>query len=382
MMIRLVFFLFFFMTATFLVTVSVSAQDITAPLKLIQNDYDRYAQLFQIGKEPEFSPNGSQAWRPLYRDNKWKDYAQGTESREPFLAAEVLRGIYLVSFVDYRLSSEIDNIVVDKVHLKSTLTERFALDLIGACMQQDCPTLANAMATQGKQFSWKNIPQGEIVKIQALIPYIQERKLMRRLRAPPTPPEPRLLQEIRPIRVLLSRSEQGWLPLYYSMRETFLVLNTLRDSFDFKLAEEEQKIRLEVCKYLVGAYDNADFHKESLDWIDRHFSNAAKKGNPIAQYHYALFLRFLGDIRDPLASADELKSESMKWLEKAGASYVAKKRVDELIAQLAEEEKQAEKRAEAMQKKVEILIKIENEKMDIVEDVLMLIAKRLAKLAK
>ena len=373
---RLTFSLLCFVAATFLVAESVSAQDIADPLKLIQSDYDKYARLFQMGKDPDFSR--SQVWRQLHRDNKWKEYAEGTEFREPFLAAEVLGGIYLVSSMDSLLSSEIDHLVVGKERLPSMLLERFGLDLAGTCMQ-DCPMLAAAMATHGKQFTWKDIPQNEIVKIQTLIKEIDMQLSVRRLeQRRSTLPEARL-QRIRAIRALLSRSEQGWLPLYYSMRENFLMLNTLQDSFAFNLAEEDQKPRLAVYKHLVGTYKILDFHKESLDWIDRRFSSAAQKGDPIAQYHYALFLRYLGDIRDPSTSADVIKSESMKWLEKAGSSDVAKKRVSELIVQLAEEDKQAEKRAESMQKKIEILVKIENEKMDILEDVLILIAKRLAK---
>ena len=207
------------MTAMSLLTASVSAQG----FGLVQNDYDRYAQLFKTGNEPNLSHHpteGSETWRKLYRDHNWKGYAEKTERREPLLAAQVLMGIYLTQYVDHQLSYQIENIVLDKPLLSATLAENSILARIATYMNSD-PEVAKKSAKGGLSFYTeddlkKMVRQGVDLtarkKITAAVP--------RNFRT-----------ELVSVQNLFRQRESGWGATYYFMREKFLVLDALRDSF-------------------------------------------------------------------------------------------------------------------------------------------------------
>jgi hypothetical protein len=122
-------------------------------------------------------------------------------------------------------------------------------------------------------------------------------------------------------------------------------------------------------KYIIGVYAGSKYHLETLQRIDRYYRSAAEQGNPIAQFHYALFLKFLGDIVYPDARDLYLKTE--KLLDDAEKSEVTKKRVAEARILLAEynnlELKSGE---EAREKKKDTLKRMELEKIERLEDVL------------
>ena len=151
--------------------------------------------------------------------------------------------------------------------------------------------------------------------------------------------------------------------------------------------EEKTSARLEVAveklkqlearevayKYIVGVYKSSEYHLGMLRQIRRYYRSAAEQGDPIAQFHLALFLRFLGDIVEPYADEQEKQDflrESDEWLKKAAMSDITKKRVEALNAQLAEEVKKADKREEALQRKLEALIRSELEKLGTFDTVL------------
>jgi hypothetical protein len=136
-------------------------------------------------------------------------------------------------------------------------------------------------------------------------------------------------------------------------------------------SELEQRTNQELAyKYLVGVYESSEFHLATLKKIHRYFLNAANSGDPIAQVHLALFLRYLGDIVDPYTDAAGHSSESMKWLEQASTSDVAKKRVEELIAQFAAEANKENRRAEDRTKKIDKLLQVETEKLNLFDTIL------------
>jgi len=147
-----------------------------------------------------------------------------------------------------------------------------------------------------------------------------------------------------------------------------------------ELAKEKLRAtetRHAVYKYVVGVYASSDYHMRTLRQIHRYYLNAANSGDPIAQYHLALFLRYLGDIVDPDADEGYYEHESEEWLKKAIMSDLTKKRVEELNRQLADEEKGAANRAKTMARRVEALWRVEQERLDMMDDVLIRVRDRL-----
>ena len=142
-----------------------------------------------------------------------------------------------------------------------------------------------------------------------------------------------------------------------------------------KLAANNERYR--AFKYIVGIYQSSDYHMETLQRIHRYYENAAKSGDPIAQYHLSIFLRHLGDIVDPYAEDGEHLSESQKWLDRARLSPVTKARVAKLEGDIAETARKQTRRDNDYLKKSKALIKTEEDKIDLYEDILIGVRERI-----
>ena len=139
-----------------------------------------------------------------------------------------------------------------------------------------------------------------------------------------------------------------------------------------------QILREAAYKYVVGVYESKDFHLGTLRRIHRYYTNAAEAGDPIAQFHLALFLMYLGDIVDPFTDAATLKSDVNRWLAAAEESPITKARVAQLREQNAAEAALAERRALLKDAKVQALLKVEKDKIDMFDTVLMGVRERIS----
>jgi hypothetical protein len=438
---------------------------------LVQNDYNEYARLFKIGREPNLAT--SDRWRRAYANHRWADYADGNEHRDPMLAAEVLAGIYLTTHVDQRLNYQIQNIIMGKAGMSSALAERITLDRIRMYFDtsEDEALRARIDAAGGGNSFYSPL---EVERMEYLNRDIHEAARRRIVSGPNISRAQQI--EIRSIENLFNHGERGWVPMYYFMREKFQVLEALTESFTFNWDEARQEAELEkimerpdvqreaedrarglvrptsraaadgmmdsgsssydsyddygssssgyddgsymmppssmsgmpssmtpvlseeeiqeraererrtiaeerlkamenrqlAYKYIVGVYEDRHYHLATLRKIHRYFESAAKQGDPVAQYHLALFLRFLGDIVDP-DGAEDFQHESEEWLKQAISSDVTKRRVEELNAQLAEEVSREGRRKAAMFRKIESLVRVENEKLGLFDDVLIMV---------
>ena len=497
---------------------------------LVQDDYDQYAQYFKKGREPNFTT--SESWRRKYADHRWAEFADGDEYRDSMLAAEVLTGIYLTQHVDHRLTYQIENIILGKAAMSNVLAERVTLDAIAEYMQKDeaireklASTRATAAGGSSSSSSSSDLAGGpmgalgggtsgssragglgglsstgssstggsssgssssgsgsrafysdlELERMYALNRNIDEVARRKIVSGPLITRGQRI--EIRSIQNLFDHSEKGWVPTYYFMREKFLVLNELADSFTFNWDEERReaelakmmedpKIRKEAetkantakaaqatavrsmmsggmgsssssspmiglggrlgglggpggdvaggdiagmaamaapfleepseeeiesaCrdlaeekmktkerrelayKYIVGVYESSDFYLSELRKIRRYFESGASQGDSIAQFHLALFLRYLGEFVDPDMDESTRISNSDSWLSKvAETSDEMKKRIEILYEQIAAEDEKAGKRAIDRTQKLLALVKVEKDKLDLFDTVLL-----------
>ena len=431
---------------------------------LIRNDYKQYANAFKAGKEPYLGPEVEhmrEDWRRNYTQHHWARYADETERTDPMPEAQVLMGIYLTQEVDHRLFAEIQKIIYSKAYMSGPIAERIKLSAITMYFDSssDDTVLQAKIAAVGKGEDLYS-PQ-ELDRMEFMNRNIDEetRKWV--------VSQPRLNSamrtEIRKVENVFYNEERGWVGTYSSMREKFLILNALADSFTFNWPDEKRAEYLQVLmedpkvimegekraraalmpaaarsddgslspsdsispssdgdggdyttfietrpaapvtreptedekmfarlgvaeemlkqkenreaayKYIVGIYQSSEFHFRTLRLIYRYYKSAADKGDPIAQFHLALFLRYLGEFVEPYADDAEmqnLRRESDELLKRALLSDVTKKRVEELNAQLAEEEKKTQRIEESRKRKIVTLIKSENEKLGLFDDVL------------
>jgi len=471
-MARLTFSLLVFLAVTFLMAVSVSAQG----FGLVKNDYDRYTQLFKAKKEPNLSHHpeeGNANWRKLYRDHNWKGYAEEAEHREPLLAAQVLMGVYLISFVNHELTYQIDSIVRYKAHFSPALSERIVLDRI-AWYMESTPSLQALAANQGMSF----YSQDELDRMQDMgrdIDIVARKRMVSGVSI-----GTRQRAEIRNITNLFHQDVKGWAATYYFMREKFLVLDDLADSFTFNwdearreeelqklmesdrvrrladertrnlrvapamssdmygggdegyygdeiggmgdmgglagpgvmggmggmgdgrsapvgltaediekikeemprtVAEEEMKLREtrhNAYRYIIGVYQGSEFHLETLRKIYRYFSNAAEQGDPIAQYHLALFLWYLGDIMNEDENRDDAKHEAQEWLTRAAATAEwAAGRVEEVRSYFTRESSEESQRTATREMRLEALKKVEEDKLTMIDEVLIKVSQNI-----
>ena len=137
-------------------------------------------------------------------------------------------------------------------------------------------------------------------------------------------------------------------------------------------------LREAAYKYVVGVYESKDFHLGTLRRIHRYYSNAADAGDPIAQFHLALFLMYLGDIVDPFTDDATRRSEINRLLAAAEASPIAKAHVAKLREQNAIEASLADRRALIRDQKVQALWKVETDKIDMFDTVLMGVRERIS----
>ena len=414
---------------SFAVLISVLLFGLTASAQIpaVRSDYDKYARLFQAGKEPDFATDVS--WRGAYARNNWKGYADGTEFREPLPEAQVLMGLYSLSTVERKLNNQIESIVLEKALLSKTLSETIVLDQIAELMEKEGRLRDN----EGSPF----VVDGELVGDYRSIRF-DRIKMERLLRQRITGPVPEKIKAENRAVLNLFRSEiaGGWVAKYRVMREQISVLDTLANSFAFNwnkerrgaelnrlmedvhvqkeaearasseietlsrilIVEEVQEIKgrhlQEVAKeelektvakhtthkYIIGVYQGMDYHERDLEKIYHYFLDAANQGNPVAQYHVALFLVFFGDILD--MKKDEVQQQCQDWLEKAYSSELARKRVVDLNAQLSRENEgnKIEKRKEETARKIEKLLSLEHERIDMVDNTLIQTAKRVSRI--
>jgi hypothetical protein len=140
-----------------------------------------------------------------------------------------------------------------------------------------------------------------------------------------------------------------------------------------------EEARHSAYKYVVGVYRSSDYHLETLQRIHRYFLNAARQGDPIAQYHLALFLWHLGNIVDPHTGIAEHRYRSEEWLRRAETSDVTRSRVEELREQFETERRTAVGRQETMDRRIEALARVEWDKIDMIDEVLIGIARRIGR---
>jgi len=134
---------------------------------------------------------------------------------------------------------------------------------------------------------------------------------------------------------------------------------------------EKREKRELAYKYIVGVYESSEFHLATLRKIRRYFEHGANQGDPIAQYHLALFLRYLGEFVDSEMDESARLYESENWLTKAAeASDEMKKRVEILRADIAAEYGKTDKRLLDRIQKVLALAKVENDKLTMFDTVL------------
>jgi hypothetical protein len=153
----------------------------------------------------------------------------------------------------------------------------------------------------------------------------------------------------------------------------------LRERLAREIAEEIIKMtdaRRIAHKYIVGVYQSSGYHLETLHTIHSYYRRAAEQGDPIAQYHLALFLRYLGEFVIAEEDRDEIENKADEWLNKAMMTELAGKRVEELNKEFVAEVKRAGSRQKAMLNKIDTLVKIEDEKIDMIHEVLIKIAAR------
>jgi hypothetical protein len=149
-----------------------------------------------------------------------------------------------------------------------------------------------------------------------------------------------------------------------------------------KLAEEKLKwieSQHKAYRYIVGVYQSSDYHMETLQKIYQYYQDAANEGDPIAQYHLALFIRYLGDIVDPFEypGTDECESAYKKWLEKARMSDMARERVEKLEEQITEATNKKERRDTRKIEKLVALKTVEDEKLEMYDDILIRVRARI-----
>ena len=135
--------------------------------------------------------------------------------------------------------------------------------------------------------------------------------------------------------------------------------------------------RYRAFRYLVGSYQGSDYYFQELLKIHRYYLNAANAGDPIAQYHLALFLIYLGDIVDPYTSPNEHRSEAMNWLSRARMSDVTKQRVEEVEKLLADAASKESRRRQTYANRLDTLIRVEEEKIDMYVEVLIGVRERI-----
>ena len=141
---------------------------------------------------------------------------------------------------------------------------------------------------------------------------------------------------------------------------------------------QRRELRETAYKYVVGIYESSDFHLGHLRQIERYFRNAANAGDPIAQYHLALFLTYLGDKVDPFTDTATLHSEIQKLVAAAETSDVTRERTKHLREQIALEAGLAKRRAMLMEEKVKALWKVEKDKIDMFDTVLLGVRERIS----
>ena len=484
--------LFAFVAVVFLLVSSAPAQQnrLGGGFGLVQADYENYARLFRQEREPNMSPAGgagSDRWRALRRNNRWSDFAAGGEFREPMLSAQTLEGIFQLEHVDHRLTHHISSIIFSRFHISARLAERITLDRIANYWATtDDPVIQRRLDEVGgddffsEEEIWRMQMQRRDLDVMTRSRMINRNALSARHQI-----------ELRSIENVFDHGETGWVARYYFMREKFLVLDALADSFTFnwdserleaelaamqeniapalrreverevreeflplrnaarglpatmgmggfdsfggggfdsfdgsyddgsggmmpsaammgmmgatqggmseqEIEEEEQRtiadrlrdavedemrrrqLRERAYRFVVGVYESSDYHLRTLRQIHRYFQNAAETGDPIAQYHLALFLRFLGDIVDPFTDPAEHRYNSEEWLRRAALSDITRNRVEALNAQLAREEAIAARRFANMTRKIETLIRVENDKIDMFDEVLIGVRDRIA----
>ena len=139
----------------------------------------------------------------------------------------------------------------------------------------------------------------------------------------------------------------------------------------------ENENRYRAFRYIVGSYESSEFHFVTLGTIHKYFLDAANAGDPIAQYHLALFLIYLGDIVDPHSTAEENRSDALKWLERARTSDIARQRVAEVERLLADAANREPRRRQDYARRLDTLIQVEEDKIDMYIEVLIRVQERI-----
>ena len=140
----------------------------------------------------------------------------------------------------------------------------------------------------------------------------------------------------------------------------------------------QRELRESAYQYIFGVYESTQFHLGELRTIHRYFSNAAAAGDPIAQYHLSLFLKYLGEIVDPFTDEATRESEIERLWAAAELSDITKGRVEKLREQIATEVRLKTRRAQVMEARLESLWKVENDKIDLFNTVLMGVRERIS----
>ena len=435
---------------------------------LIQNDYDRYAQLFQNNRDPNFVT--SDTWRRIYSRNQWRIFAAGSETRDPMHPAQTLTAIYLVSHLDNQLAGQISDIILSKAALGAELSENISLRLIGSYFDRSTdPELVERRDNSSDANDWFSpIEQDRMEFLNLNI----DQRVRQRIVSGQGISSARL-NEARGLQNRFIERDTDWVSKYYFMRERLNLLDELAKHFPFNwtpeeraanqererqavladaslrrqienevrtaqtrggrddgssdgggssqfdgggsefgggdfsdegflmptpgvdpaeaAARREEQIQAEVerrlavradenvrdnenryraFRYIVGSYQGSDYHLELLYTIYQYLLKAAESGDPIAQYHLALFLINLGDIVDPHTGIQSHRSEAERWLNRAAQSDIARDRVNEVRTLIAAGASRQQRRSQNYAVRLGTLTQVEEDKIDMYVDVL------------
>jgi hypothetical protein len=390
----------------FLSALSVCAQDTG-----VRADYARYIKLFEAGREPDMASDVS--WRSAYSRNEWKKYADGTEFKDPLPEAQVLMGLYLLASVEGRLIYEIDNIAQNKALLSHSLSESIVLDQIATVMEDDPMFYTDAELVgdyRGIQSGMEKVFRQRITRSVPRNLMTEQVELRNMFRAAIGGGEAARYQAIRErisaLDALKNECPCNWNDEKKEKEVDSLMTNArilkeaedkARDEIDSRpnLSEEQKQRIIEgvarkiaqkdvdkrvakyvAFKYVIGVYQGMDYHVRDLQQTYHYYLDAAEQGNVLARYHIVLFLFYFGDILD--MEKEKVQQDCQNWLDSAlrFSSGLARERVSELREQLALNDEKSKKQTEDAARRLEKLLKMEFEKVDMIENVLYQQAKR------
>ena len=145
-------------------------------------------------------------------------------------------------------------------------------------------------------------------------------------------------------------------------------------------AEKLEKIVAQhrAHRHILGIQQGRELYQRDLEDIYRYYLDAANQGNPVAMYHIIYFLVHFGDILG--LNEQEILRELEGWRERALTSDLTRDRIVELSRRLAREEADRERREEEAARRIETLVRLAQDRMDMIDNIVIQQAKRIQRL--